>query len=122
MWPLKSDGSHTVTSDVDVECTSSLNFVVRVGVNLRHWWREEVSHERTISYAERTYHFDLDWCAGVRPNVHTQPVVVRLIMCAVVGEDEGDIDGAVVGLEREVIWGMLAGALVLYAMGATGLF
>ena len=42
-------------------------------------------------------------------------------MCAVVREDEGDIDGVVVGLECEIVRDMLAGASVLYAMGAAGL-
>ena len=37
MWPLKSEGSQIVTSDVDDEWTSSLNFVVRAGVNFRHY-------------------------------------------------------------------------------------
>ena len=36
MWPLKSDGSQMVTSEFDTECTSSLNLVVRAGVNFRH--------------------------------------------------------------------------------------
>lgn len=43
------------------------------------------------------------------------------MMCAVVREDEGDIDGVVVGLESEIVGDMLAGASVLYAMGAAGL-
>ena len=43
------------------------------------------------------------------------------MMCAVVREDEGDIDGVVVGLESEVVRDMHAGASVLYAMGAAGL-
>ena len=71
MWPLKSEGSQMVISDVDAECTSSLNFVVRVGVNLRHCWRGVVRRARTIKATwRRTYHFDLHRCIRVCADVH----------------------------------------------------
>ena len=63
-----------------------------------------------------TYHLDFDWGVGVCAGVHGQPVVVGLIMCTVVREDEVYVDGLFVCFEGEIVDGALAGTLVFYAM------
>ena len=69
----------------------------------------------------RTYNFNLHGRGRVRAYVHAQTVVVRLVVGAVVREDEGDVDGAVVRLEGKVEGLAGAGALVFYAVRARGL-
>ena len=57
MWPLKSDGSQIVTSAPAAECTSSLKFVVRAGVNFRHCdgaGRRQRRAERKVPEGRRT--------------------------------------------------------------------
>lgn len=48
-------------------------------------------------------------------------MIQRLATGAVVGQDEGDIDGAMLGLKRKVPSGVLACAAILDAMGSRGL-
>lgn len=63
-----------------------------------------------------TYHLDFDWGVGVCAGVHGQPVVEGLVVSTVVGEDEGDVDGLVVGFEEKIVSSALACALIFYTM------
>ena len=89
MWPLKSDGSQIVTSALEDDTTSKWNFVERVGVKFRHYIRKQ----RRISKADNdqndgTYDFDFDGVVAVVANVHTQPMINRLVLGTVVWQDE----------------------------------
>lgn len=60
MWPLKSEGSQIVSSDEDAEWTSSLNLVVRAGVNLRHCRDKGLGGGQKMRGRVKTYHFQFD--------------------------------------------------------------
>lgn len=68
-----------------------------------------------------THHLDLDGLTDLISDIHRQAMIQRLATGAVVGQDEGDIDGAMLGLKRKVPSGVLACAAILDAMGSRGL-
>lgn len=66
----------------------------------------------------RTYHFDLHGAATLRSDVHGHSVIIWLVVGAIMREDEGDVDGAIVRLQREVVGCVLARAHVFYSVRA----
>lgn len=101
MRPRKSDGSQTVTSASDAECTSSWNLVGPVGRKFRHW-DEGKPRRHCKDRGDGTYDFDLDRLCPVTANEDGQAMVARLIAGTIVRENKGDINRPVICLQCKV--------------------